>query len=185
MNLEKGLWFAQQKIMSPKEKYSLKKTCFSLPLYCLDNLRSTNTKYLNTSIIKTWPQRSFISRHIIISEAIWFPMVLFLPKKENEHLSCFRTQRDFMYLLCMHFNITINYLCHFHYKLQKQDIFLRTIFKNLYVMLSLASKQHLVCNRSSQSEVANWQPKGWLWPTNTFSLNNPLFFFLWVSCQHL
>ena len=41
--------------MSPKEKYSLKKTCFSLPLYCLDNLRSTNTKYLNASIIKTWP----------------------------------------------------------------------------------------------------------------------------------
>lgn len=128
--------------MSPKEKYSLKKTCFSLPLYCLDNLRSTNTKYLNTSIIKTWPQRSFISRHIIISEGIWFPMVLFLPKKENEHLSCFRT-RDFMYLLCMHFNITINYLSHFHYKLQKQDIFLRTIFKNLYVTLSLASKQSL------------------------------------------
>lgn len=138
MNLEEGLWFAQQKTVSPKEKYSLKKACFSLPLYSLDNLRSTNTKYLNTNTIKTWPQRNFMSRHII-SEGIWFPMVLFLPKKENEHLLVL----EHNVILCiMHARyLTINYLFHFHYKLQKQDIFWGPHLK--IFMLLLASKQSL------------------------------------------
>lgn len=108
------------------------------PLYSLDNLSLPTQNTLILIQLKHGLKENFISRHII-SEDIWFPMVLFLPKRKMN--TCFVLEHYVIFMYMHALYLTINYLFHFHYKLQKQDIFWGPHLK--IFMLSLASKQSL------------------------------------------